>query len=321
MKNKFAIILLLAAANLTFAQTTVTVSPSAPFPQATAAALDKISVGVSKITVTPSLMQKMKAAGTSQTIARVLESFDSNLTAALAATRKFDVVTRSDFDAVSTEIAFAESGNVNMADKNAARAGKIKGVEYILVTQVDDFQDYFSKANFPTLNKNAERRQLRFGAVIKLINSSTGSVMETVNLTISNQDINEKSLNVTESGNLNDALISEISRAMAGKVAIRVADVLFPAKIMAKTGSIVTFNRGDGTGVKVGDWYEIFALGVELIDPDTGEKLGKEEVCVGKAEVTRVNPKYSQARLNSDSGVDKGQVMRPIPSPVQKAEE
>lgn len=167
-------------------------------------------------------------------------------------------------------------------------------------------------AKFATLGKSVEKRVLRFGAVGKIIDSSTGSIIETTNFTISNSDMSDQSMSISASGNLNDALIGEISRLMSNKIAVRVADTIFPIKILAKTGKIATLNRGDGTGIKVGDEYEVFALGEPIIDPDTGENLGAEEIAVGKLKISRITPKTSQGTITEDNGVDKGQILRPL---------
>jgi len=277
---------------------------------------EKVTLGITKIEATPSLITKMTQDGRKQTLDRVKESMDANLTSAIQATRKFELVSRSDMDAISKEIEFGESGNVAI-DKNTAQSGKLKGAKYILVVSIDDFQDYIEKAQFASLGKTAEKRVLRFGAVAKLIDSSTGSIKEATNFTISNTDISDQSMSISASGNLNDSLIGEIARLMSNKIAVRVADTVFPIKIMAKTGSAVTLNRGDGAGLNIGDEYEIFALGEALIDPDTGEDLGSEEICVGKMKITRINPKISQGTVTEDNGVAKGQIVRAMP----KAEE
>jgi hypothetical protein len=71
----------------------------------------------------------------------------------------------------------------------------------------------------------------------------------------------------------------------------------------------VTINRGDGGGVAVDDLFNVYSLGEELIDPDTKESLGHEEVKVGKVKITQVNPKTSQAQILEDTGIDKGAVL------------
>ena len=101
-----------------------------------------------------------------------------------------------------------------------------------------------------------------------------------------------------------------VARDMAQKVANRIADVVFPAKVLLKRDKEVTINRGDGGGVAVGDVFNVYALGEEMIDPDTKESLGREEVKVGKVKITQVNPKTSTADILDDTGIDKGAVLR-----------
>ena len=95
---------------------------------------------------------------------------------------------------------------------------------------------------------------------------------------------------------------------MAEKIANHVVDVLFPIKVLIKNDSGVTINRGDGGGVAVGDTFNVFALGKALIDPDTGEKLGNEEVKVGQVKITEVDPTVSKAQILQDTGIDTGAI-------------
>ncbi len=65
----------------------------------------------------------------------------------------------------------------------------------------------------------------------------------------------------------------------------------------------------------VGDMFNAYALGEELIDPDTKESLGREEVKVGKVRITQVNPKTSTAEILDDTGIDKGAILRKATQP------
>jgi hypothetical protein len=87
-------------------------------------------------------------------------------------------------------------------------------------------------------------------------------------------------------------------------------DILFPAKVLVKRDNTVTINRGEGAGVAEGDTFNVYALGAELIDPDTKESLGREEVKVGKVKISQVNPKTSMATILEDTGIDAGAVLR-----------
>jgi len=64
-------------------------------------------------------------------------------------------------------------------------------------------------------------------------------------------------------------LLVAIAREMASKIANRVTDVIFPPKVLSKRDKQITINRGDGTDITVGQIWNAFAIGEELIDPDT----------------------------------------------------
>jgi hypothetical protein len=99
---------------------------------------------------------------------------------------------------------------------------------------------------------------------------------------------------------------------MAEKIAVRVVDVIFPARVLAINSPQVTINRGDGTGIKANDLWEVFALGEELIDPDTGVSYGRDEIMVGKVRITRVRPQFSTAEILDDVGIQRGAVLRRV---------
>jgi hypothetical protein len=70
-----------------------------------------------------------------------------------------------------------------------------------------------------------------------------------------------------------------------GKIAATVAYVMGDYKIV--------INRGVEQGVKVGDTYLIYAIGPEMIDPETDESLGNLEIVRGRAVVRHVQEKVS----------------------------
>ena len=72
----------------------------------------------------------------------------------------------------------------------------------------------------------------------------------------------------------------------------------------------VTVNRGEGSGVVADQVLRVFAVGKELIDPDTQEVLGKEEVEIGKVRITDVLPKFSKASILEDRGIAEGALLR-----------
>lgn len=291
-----------------------------------ASAQEKATVAISSIKATPSLLASVSAKTVTSTqnggkreamefdlkqeLNRIIESLDSQLIDRVNATRKFDVLSRSDLADVMKEQDLGASGNVDA--KTAAKAGKLSGAKYLLVCTVDDFQDYIEKAAFEGTGQTATKRVFRFSIVGKLYDSTTGKLMESANFQTGNNEFKqiqmERSYSV-KSGELSDEMMVAISRSMAEKIANHIVDVVFPAKILIKRDNVVTINRGEGGGMAEGDVFNVFAQGEELKDPDTGEVLGKEEVKVGKVKITQVGAKTTQAEILEDTGVDKGAVL------------
>jgi len=60
----------------------------------------------------------------------------------------------------------------------------------------------------------------------------------------------------------------------------------------------VVINKGSDAGVKAGQRFLIFAFGEDIIDPDTGESLGKLEIVKGTGRVTHCQS--AMATVSSD---------------------
>ena len=183
----------------------------------------------------------------------------------------------------------------------------------ILTATVDDFQDYVETATFDGTGRSATKRVFRFSIVAKIYDSTSGKLLGTADFQTGNDEfkqIQEDHNYSVKNGELSDEMMVAIARTMAEKIAIHVANVIFPITVLIKDDSGVMINRGEGGGVAVGDTYNVFALGKQLVDPQTGEVLGNEEVNVGKVQITEVDPKFSKAKILEDSGINTGAILR-----------
>ena len=276
------------------------------------------TIGIADIKLNPMTVEKAKREGKVLSFGLVTESMNNQLIDRMHNTRKFKVIARSDLDAVMKEADFAQGGVVDTMSPGAAQAFQIAGVKYLVVTTVDDFQDYEETLELKVLNKIVKKRIMRFSAVTKLYDTTTGALLESANIQLGPGDrdyeqvraLSESNNNVTANGSLNDYLLVSTARLMADRVANRIIDVLYPARVIAKTGKQVTINRGDGLNIAEGQVWGVFALGEELIDPATGESLGQEEVEVGSVRIVGVTPKFSRGMTMEDNGIERGQVLR-----------
>ena len=184
--------------------------------------------------------------------------------------------------------------------------------DYVLTIRVDSFNDRQETRKFASLGKTMQARVVEASAVAKVTVGSTGLVVGTANIQVSVRDGESRSQNtVGRVGEASDDLINQATRELANKLSMRAVDFIYPARLLATRGQIVTINRNDQAGIKVGQVWEVLAQGDALVDPDTGDVI-KEEVYVGKVEVVRVTPQYSQAKIVEDFGIDKGAVVRLI---------
>lgn len=308
LKISFAVAGLALLPLCAFAQGKATIAISSI--KATPALLDSVNTKTLTTTRSDSKREAIQF-DPKQELNRIIESLDSQLIDRINATRKFDVVSRSDLSDIIKEQDLDASGNVDA--KTAAKSGKLAGAKYLLVATVDDFQDYIEKAAFEGTGQTATKRVFRFSVVAKIYNSSTGKLLESANLQTGNDEFKQIQMDrsyTVKSGELSDEMMVAIARNMAEKIALHVANVIFPIKVLIKRDNVVTINRGEGGGVSVGEVFNVFAQGQELKDPDTGEVLGHEEVKVGKVKISQVDTKMSQAEVLEDTGINAGAVLR-----------
>ncbi|HUJ10572.1 MAG TPA: CsgG/HfaB family protein [Verrucomicrobiae bacterium] len=272
---------------------------------------DKATLGIAPVKSSPSLVESTKRDGKSIEMGQVVEALDGQLIDRINATRKFELVSRSDLKEIHAEQDYANSGNVDAKDKSRAQQFKEAGAKYLLVTTVDGFKDYSESSVVGETGQNATIRVLSLSTVAKIYDSTTAKLLESANFQIRKEQRLLSLKRGNENSALSDDLLVGVARDMAEKVANRVADVIYPAKIISKIDKQVTINRGDGTGVAVDQIWNVYATGKELKDPDTGEILGVQEVLVGKVRVTSVLPKVSTADIvGEDTGIAEGAIVR-----------
>jgi hypothetical protein len=270
----------------------------APALRAQDAAPGKKKLAITKMVAAPSVEARMKKQGVGLSLSSVLEALDSQVHDRVLNTRRFEILERSDADALAAETAAAgEAFAFNKAD-------------YVMTIRVDSFNDRMEERRLAALGKTVRARVIELSAVAKITEVATQRAVASTNFKVTKRDSENRSENTTARvGEATDDLLIQAVAEMAQKIAVRAADVVSPARILAKRDRIVTINRNDQSGIEVGQIWEVYLLGDELVDPDTGEK-SREEVLVGKVRVTRVTPQNSQAEIVEDTGIDRGAIVR-----------
>ena len=258
----------------------------------------KKKLAITKIAPTESVKARMAKQGVGLSLSSVLEALDSQVYDRVLNTKRFEILERSDADALAKE------------QQAAGNAMQFNQADYILTIRVDGFNDRMETRTLAALGKTVTARVIELSAVAKITEVSTQRAVASTNFQVSRRQADQLSGNTTAKvGESSDALLTDITREMAQKIASRVADTVYPARIIGKRDKVVTINRNDTSGIKVGQVWEVFTLGGDLVDPDTGDKT-REEVFVGKVKISRVTQQNSQADIVEDTGIDRLAIVR-----------
>ena len=98
----------------------------------------------------------------------------------------------------------------------------------------------------------------------------------------------------------------------AGSLANQLSDTIFPITVIQTKGNRIWVNRGNDSGMKMGERFIVFEPGEDLIDPQTGENLCSAEMEVGEAKVVRINPKVTvmEVTKGDPSYIGQGFILR-----------
>ena len=271
---------------------------------AIAQAKGKKTLCVGPIVSISAIKTKAKQIGKSLELDQIIQTLDTTLVDQLNSTRKFDVVARkAALKSIMAEQDFGQSGNVDPA--SAAKIMQLAGAQFMVMTTITDFSYGQNNVQFKGIGISAKQESVRVNCSIQIFDTTTGKLLEssrfrgTDTLTKGRQALNGGGETLTR-----------ITDRLAADIMNRVVDVIYPAKVVAKLGSQVTINRGDGTGISVGQTWGVYALGEAITDPDTGEILGQNEAEVGLIKIVRLTPKLSYAEATEDNGISRGAIVR-----------
>ena len=275
----------------------------------------KMRIGLGDVKVLPSLKQTLAANGQLDQVNRLAETVEAQLMDALQNTRKFEIVARHDLDQLIKEQGLPAGAITDPSDPKSALAGKIKGVEYLVLPTIDDFVDVEQSTASQEMQMAMSRRVVRMSAVIRIYNSSTGVLLESMSVPVQVENTGATRMTpgdaVKNPKAQDDSVYVDLINQLSMRCAQRITDILFPARIVAVTGDSVTINRGAGTMINRNEVWEVFATGKDLRDPDTGEVLGKEETKMGEIVIVDVLPKASRAQIAGENrGIAPGQIAR-----------
>lgn len=278
-----------------------------------AAEAQKKQIGIGEIKPTPSLRELADKTGQTASLNHLLDSLNEHLIVAFQQSNKFEIIAKSDLGAILKDQQ-VPVGAIRDPAELKELPGKIKGLDYLVLAAITDFKDQQSEINLSDMNMRVDVRVVDANMILKIYNTTTGSLIQAVNIPVrlDNRGTSRVPSQSYSNGAPDDSLIEAVVDQMSNVAVNRVVDIVYPAKVIAVTDNQVTINRGQGSTVAPNQVWEVFALGNEMIDPDTGASLGHEEIKVGEIQITDVLPQFSKAVIVGENhGIDRGAIVRP----------
>ncbi len=250
---------------------------------ALAQAVAKYRVSVADLAVSDSLSAQSKKT--------VLESsLIANIENAIRNGRKFELLTRR-ADALAEirkEQEFAKSG---LAAGDAAHEGQLSNAQSVVKVTVESFAFGRSAQKIPNIDgkyKVSDNASITLN--VQILDTTKGTVTGAFPIKAS------ASSGTTIRNGVGGASRSILDKALeraAGNLANQLSDTIFPITVIQAKGKRIWVNRGNDSGMRMGERFIVFEPGEQLIDPQTGENLGSAEMEVGEAKVVRINPKVT----------------------------
>lgn len=250
---------------------------------APAAPLPKFRVAVSEFIMSDAVTAKKAATIRASNLMASIEN-------AIRNSRKFDVVTRrgAALQAIRAEQEFAKS---ELSAGDAAAEGQLSNAQALVSVEVLSFA--FARSAKPVPNLDGKWTISDYCTIktsVQIIDTAKGTILASFPIKASTGDNPRLSNSV---GGPNPVIMQKTMEKVAAALANNLTDTIFPLKVLAVKNGQLWVNRGNDSGMKAGDVFEIFQPAEALIDPDTGENLGSAETLAGRGKVVRVNPKFS----------------------------
>lgn len=261
------------------------------------AADDTPSLGVYPVYATKALKTNIETAKIdTQELARQIEE-------SVRATRRFRLIER-DKEVMQNSLFVEQQMVAAKTDPSLKEANFPADIDYVIQPIVVSFTVSIRKA--PQEEDPNKFRYSCSGAAavtIKLLNPSKGEKSGEIKYQTTRETALKTTANACKNITTNDdtAAMVETWRVMSKDLALKITNAavgyIFPILVMQVRGDDIFINRGEGAGINVGEDYQLFSVGEELIDPATNESLGSEEIHLGEVKIVRVNPKFSIARV------------------------
>ncbi len=250
------------------------------------------------------------------------EGMADQLATALIKTGRFVVVERQALQEVLGEQELGQTGLVRK--ETAAKVGQVIGAQILIRGAVTEFEQSESGGggglSISGFRIGGNSSNAHVGIDIRVIDSSSGQVLVSHNA-VGKAESSGVAFGVSRgivdfgADSFKNAPIGQATRQAIESAVKFIVDTMetvpFTAKIVKIEGNKVYINIGSNMNVRTGTVMYAYSQGEDLVDPDTGLKLGADEKLAGTVEVREVQEKYSIGYTSSgNAALKRGDILR-----------
>lgn len=199
----------------------------------------------------------------------------------LVSERRFNILERDMRALFAAEKRFIQSDDVAPAE--LARLGRGSGADYLVSINIDN--GYVSEHEQRYIEASQETYYVSavdFDYHIKVVEFASREVK----LVLSDRFARQARL-----GSGEDAVVSLLNQ-FGNAIAQRISSAIYPMRMSVQANGAAVVNRGIGV-LQHGQSVNVYRMGEQLVDPDTGESLDALETFVGVGRIVSVKPKYA----------------------------
>lgn len=232
---------------------------------------------------------------------------------------KFTVIEQARMDEIKAQMAHEMDGDYD--ESSLARRGRLQAAKYSVFGTITRFESARKQTSYSIIGGD-ETATMKMTLDLRLVDNELGTVVAsdqvTAQINTGNSQVGFLGLGTASES---QGEIGQLLDTLAQNVIAKVVMTLWPIKVVAVNTmeKIVTINAGDSIVWK-GERLMVYGTGGEIVDPETGEVLGKEESTVGEIEVYDAQPRFSKCRIIRPSQRPQelcvGQICRPAESEV-----
>ena len=207
-----------------------------------------------------------------------------NLVSYLVQTRKFTVLDREYMRDMNSELNIIKTNQTNIEE--TVKLGQKLFSDYIMVGTLQKLYTEEKIVKIKNSNNSVTTEKAFIEFSYRIIDVPTSQIMFSDDYT-GIFDIEKKDI---------VSLEGDIIKKASLEIGSTILNAIYPLRIEKISGDTIYIGQG-GLELEVGDEFTIIELGEKIKDSYTNEYIGREQIEVGKLEITQVNSKSSSGRI------------------------